>query len=101
MTNGGNRINEVQDYGIEIGGPLWKDKLFAWGAAGRNQINLFNAQGNPDNTTLIDYNAKVNLQLFDATSLMGTFGNGNKYLDFSWIPGRRNRLEISGGHNPV
>ena len=78
VTNGGNRINEVQDYGVEIGGPLWKDKIWAWGAAGRNQINLFNAQGNPDNTTLIDYNAKINIQAADSTSLMGTFGNGNK-----------------------
>ncbi len=78
VTNGGNRINEVQDYGIELGGPLWKDRLWAWGAAGRNQINLFNAQGNPDNTTLIDYNAKINFQAFDATSLTGTFSNGNK-----------------------
>ena len=78
VTDGGNRINEVQDYGIELGGPLWHDRLWAWGAAGRNQINLFNAQGNPDNTTLIDYNAKINFQLFDSTSLAGTFSNGNK-----------------------
>lgn len=78
VRNGGNRINEVQDYGIELGGPLWHDKIWAWGAAGRNQINLFNAQGNPDNTSLIDYNAKINWQLFDSTSLAGTFSNGNK-----------------------
>lgn len=78
VTNGGNRINELQDYGIELGGPIWKDKIFAWGAYGRNQINLFNAQGNPDNTTLIDYNAKINWQLLDSTSLEGVFSNGNK-----------------------
>jgi hypothetical protein len=78
VTNGGNRINEVQDYGLELGGPLWQDRLWAWGAAGRNQINLFNAQGNPDDTRLIDYNAKVNFQLFDSTSLAGSFSNGNK-----------------------
>jgi hypothetical protein len=78
VTNGGNRINEIQDYGIELGGPLWHDKIWAWGAAGRNQINLFNAQGAPDNTTLIDYNAKINWQLFDSTSLAGNFSNGNK-----------------------
>jgi hypothetical protein len=78
VTGGGNRINEVQDYGIEVGGPLWRDRLWAWGAAGRNQINLFNAQGAPDNTTLIDYNAKINFQLFDSTSLAGNFSNGNK-----------------------
>jgi hypothetical protein len=78
VQNGGNRINEVQDYGVEIGGPLWRDKIWAWGAAGRNQINLFNAQGHPDDTTLIDYNAKINWQLLDSTSLAGTFSDGNK-----------------------
>jgi hypothetical protein len=78
VKNGGNRINEVQDYGLELGGPLWQDRLWAWGAAGRNQINLFNAQGNPDDTRLIDYNAKINFQLLDSTSLAGSFSEGNK-----------------------
>ena len=75
---GGNRINEVQEYGVELGGPLWQDRLWAWGAAGRSQINLFSAQGAPDNTKLIDYNAKINFQLFDSTSLAGVFSEGNK-----------------------
>jgi Carboxypeptidase regulatory-like domain len=78
VTNGGNRINEIQEYGIELGGPLWKDKIWAWGAYGRSLINLFNAQGHPDDTSLVDYNAKINWQLFDATSLAGVFSNGNK-----------------------
>ena len=78
VVNGGNRINEVQDYGVEVGGPIVRDHVWAWGAAGRNQINLFNAQGNPDNTTLIDYNAKMNIQLFSSTALSGNYSDGNK-----------------------
>ncbi|MEO8348527.1 MAG: carboxypeptidase-like regulatory domain-containing protein, partial [Acidobacteriota bacterium] len=37
---GGNRIDEVQDYGVEVGGPIIKDRLWLWGAYGRNQIDL-------------------------------------------------------------
>ena len=75
---GGNRVNEVQDYGVEVGGPLWTDRIWAWGAYGRNQINLFNVSGAPDNTTLKDVNAKINAQVTDGTSLTGTFSDGNK-----------------------
>jgi Carboxypeptidase regulatory-like domain len=74
----GNRVNEVQDYGVEVGGPIWRDRVWAWGAYGRNQINLFNVTGAPDNTTLIDVNAKINAQVTSGTSLTGTFSDGNK-----------------------
>ncbi len=77
-ARGGNRVNEVQDYGVEVGGPIIKDRLWLWGAYGRNQVNLFNVNGNPDNTTLKDTNGKLNAQLFDSTSLAGTFTDGNK-----------------------
>ncbi len=36
-----NRIDQVYEYGFDIGGPIVKDKLFAWGAYRRNQIDLF------------------------------------------------------------
>src|SRR5262249_27194339 len=77
-ARGGNRVNEVQDYGVEVGGPIIKDRLWLWGAYGRNQVNLFNVNGAPDNTTLKDTNGKLNAQLFDSTSLAGTFTDGNK-----------------------
>ncbi len=44
---GGNRVNEVQDYGVEVGGPIIKDRMWLWGAYGRNQVNLFNVNGDP------------------------------------------------------
>ena len=59
-----NRINEVWEWGFDVGGPIVKDRLFAWGAYRRNQINLFtrnvNLQGEsiPDDTTLKTYNSR-------------------------------------------
>ncbi len=77
-ATGGNRVNEVQDYGVEVGGPIVQDHLWAWAAYGRNQINLFNLQNAPDNTTLKDVNAKINASVFAGTSLTGTFSDGDK-----------------------
>ncbi|HTO77041.1 MAG TPA: TonB-dependent receptor, partial [Thermoanaerobaculia bacterium] len=48
----GNSINSVQDYGAEVGGPVWKDHMWLWGSYGRDQINLITAGGATDNTTL-------------------------------------------------
>jgi Carboxypeptidase regulatory-like domain/TonB-dependent Receptor Plug Domain len=59
----GNHINSVQDYGADVGGPVWKDHMWLWGAYGRDQINLVTAAGTNDNTTLEDFNAKVNWQI--------------------------------------
>ena len=65
------RIDEIQDYGVEVGGPLWKDRAWLWGAYGRNQIDLIPPPGATDKTTLEDANLKLNLHPTDATSLVG------------------------------
>ena len=41
----GNHIDQVQDYGAEAGGPVWRDHLWLWGSYGRDQINLITAGG--------------------------------------------------------
>src|SRR5205085_4317366 len=38
-----NEINGLQDRGIEVGGPIIKDKLWLWGAYSDQQINLLTA----------------------------------------------------------
>jgi len=75
---GGNRIDEVQDYGVEIGGPILKDRLWLWGAYGRNQIDLLSITNASDKTTLEDSNAKLNIQFFDSTAGTASFSEGNK-----------------------
>src|SRR5262249_25552777 len=35
-----NQIDGIQDRGIDIGGALWKDKIWAWGSFSRNNVDL-------------------------------------------------------------
>lgn len=68
-----NEISEVTEWGFEVGGPIIRDRLWAWGAYADNQISLFVAQpkasfesGAPrffDNTLLETKNAKLNAQI--------------------------------------
>ncbi len=64
----GNRINEVQDYGIEVGGPVWRDHAWLWASYGRNQVDLVTAGGAADKTTLEGVNGKFNVQFLESTA---------------------------------
>ncbi|MEO8432863.1 MAG: hypothetical protein ABI592_15255, partial [Acidobacteriota bacterium] len=77
-TGGGNSIDEVQDYGVEVGGPLWKDRAWLWGSYGRQQINVFTIIGTSDKTTLEGVNSKLNLQITDGTSATGFYSRDDK-----------------------
>jgi len=101
-----NQINNIDDEGAEVGGPVIKDKLWLWGAYSRQQIKLFVAErtdqlcppglggcvdagsgltqdrlspdGIHDNTTLKTANAKVNAQLAANNSLAIAAQRGDK-----------------------
>src|SRR4029077_15656096 len=38
-----NQITGSQDRGVDLGGPIWKDKVWVWGAFARNNVNLLAA----------------------------------------------------------
>ena len=71
LTNGkpvptfkqGNRIVSVEDYGAEIGGPIVKDRLWVWGAYGRQKVSLLTIADVSDKTDLKSYNGKLNAQI--------------------------------------
>jgi outer membrane receptor protein involved in Fe transport len=66
----GNHIHSIQDWGAEVGGPVWKDHLWLWGSYGRDQINLVPAGGGgQDETRLEDFNAKLNGQIVPSNSV--------------------------------
>ena len=44
-TGKGNRTDKYQDYGFDLGGPLLKDRLWAWGTIARTDINLLTLTG--------------------------------------------------------
>jgi len=77
-ATGGNRIDEVQDYGIEVGGPIIRDRLWIWGAYGRNQIDLRTIAGTSDKTTLEDANGKLNIQILESTAASASYTYGDK-----------------------
>jgi hypothetical protein len=78
-----NQINYVRDYGIEIGGPVWRDKVWFWGARADNKISNFGATlvggtASPDNIILRNKNAKLNAQLWDSNSAVAFYNFGDK-----------------------
>jgi len=74
----GNSISNLQDYGGEVGGAVVKDRLWVWGAYNRNEIDLITAGGLTDDTTLENYNAKLNAQLWASNSAMLYYNRGDK-----------------------
>ncbi|MEZ5332271.1 MAG: TonB-dependent receptor [Thermoanaerobaculia bacterium] len=79
----GNSINKITDYGFEAGGPVLRDKLWAWGSFGTNDIKnrtggttLADAQS--DDTILENTAVKFNAQLAASNSLVASWNNGDK-----------------------
>lgn len=65
----GNSINNIQDYGVEAGGPVIKDRLWAWAAVSKNNIdNYIAGPAFPQLTHITNWNGKLNLQLAPANS---------------------------------
>ncbi|MGZ8878622.1 MAG: carboxypeptidase regulatory-like domain-containing protein, partial [Candidatus Aminicenantales bacterium] len=74
----GNTIDQVQDYGLELGGPVVKDILWLWGSYGRNQIDLVVPGGVTDKTTLQGFVFKANLQAIPENTFAASYLNNEK-----------------------
>jgi hypothetical protein len=94
-----NRINFVRDYGAEIGGPIWKDHIWFWGARGDQKISVqasstigANAAvtvGLFDNIILRNKNLKLNGQLFPSNSAVAYYTFSDKVRNARGLgPGR-------------
>jgi hypothetical protein len=78
-----NRINFVRDYGGEIGGPIWRDRLWFWAARGDQKISVQASQapgqiGAFDNIILRNKNLKLNGQIFSNNSAVAYYTWGDK-----------------------
>ena len=74
------------DYGLEAGGPLWKDHLWLWGAGAGNNIKgetVFLPDGETFRSAndLRQWNAKLDAQLFPANSLTLFYNHYDKVFD--------------------
>jgi len=64
----GNRINRVQDAGVEAGGPLVRDHFWAWASYTDPKTDLLTIDDYQDNTDLKAWNVKLNGQLTPTNS---------------------------------
>ncbi|HET7436188.1 MAG TPA: TonB-dependent receptor [Thermoanaerobaculia bacterium] len=71
LASGVNSVDGINDYGLEVGGPILRDRLWIWGAHSNNGINNFAATNaivtgtNPQlqRTKLENWNGKLNAQI--------------------------------------
>ena len=73
----GNAIDQIKDWGGELGGPMVRDRFFVWGAYGKQDIKQF-VGSSPDNTQLTNIHAKGNAHFGDNLVLNYTFIHANK-----------------------
>jgi hypothetical protein len=74
----GNRMSQYYDTGFELGGPIWKDRLWAWGAYGRTHVDLITLGGTHDRTELKDSSFKASAQIGNWLRPNYTFFRGDK-----------------------
>jgi Carboxypeptidase regulatory-like domain/TonB-dependent Receptor Plug Domain len=74
----GNRTDSYKDYGFDLGGPILKDKLWAWGTIGETHPKILTLAGTPDETILKNYAFKADGQINANVRGNFTFFEGNK-----------------------
>ena len=74
----GNRMKELTDVGFDVGGPLVRDKWWAWGSYGRTDGTLYTLNGDPDATKLENIAFKTSAQVTSAIRPEFLFFRGNK-----------------------
>ena len=81
-----NYVNYVRDYGVELGGPIWRDRIWIWGARGDQKISTWQSLAVPapalfipDDTILRNKNLKINAQIMPSNSFVAAYTYGDKY----------------------
>jgi hypothetical protein len=71
-------IDQINDWGADLGGPVIMDKLWFWFSYGRNDIRLVRFNQTKDKTVLPNWNAKLNWQAGSKDQVSFFFFNGAK-----------------------
>jgi hypothetical protein len=77
-TGKGNRMSQYYDTGFELGGPILKNRIWAWGAYGRTHVDLITLGGTHDRTELKDTSFKGNGEIAQGIRANYTFFRGDK-----------------------
>ncbi|MBI2835403.1 MAG: TonB-dependent receptor [Acidobacteria bacterium] len=74
----GNRTDKYKDYGVELGGPIVKDRLWVWGSAGKTDVTIRTLTNVLDRTILKNYAFKAQGQVNPSVRASYTFFEGDK-----------------------
>jgi hypothetical protein len=74
----GDHIEQITEYGADLGGPILKDKLWFYATYGKQDIRLQRLAGTPDKTLLPSYNFKLNWQATSNTMVSAFYFLGSK-----------------------
>jgi hypothetical protein len=77
-TGKGNRTDRYEDYGFDLGGPVFRDRLFIWGTMARTTINLLALTGDLDQTSFKNRAVKVDGQANKSVRGNFTYYENNK-----------------------
>ena len=77
-SNKGNRTDLYRDAGFDLGGPVVKDRLWAWGQVAQTNIRLFSLAGAPDETIFKTRSFKLDGQASNDVRGNFTFYYNNK-----------------------
>ena len=73
------QVNQILEFGGEVGGPIIKDRLWFWGSANRNAIDPTAFAGDPvDTAALINYAGKLSGQIVDGSEANVFYHFGDK-----------------------
>jgi len=75
---GTNRIEQIKDFGASAGGPLFKDRLWWWGAYGVQDIFAYTIYNTRDQSLLSNYSFKLNAQPFSGNRFEALVTSGAK-----------------------
>ncbi len=89
-----DHIQQIGDYGVDVGGPFLRDKLWFYGSYGKQDIRLLRTNQTADKTILETFSGKLNWQATNNTMVSGLFFNGKK-LKFGRDPGLGVQLDDS------
>ena len=73
-----DHVDQIAEYGFDLGGPLLKDKLWFWASYGKQDLRIQRLNQSRDKTLLKDYNAKLNWQVSPQNMFSVFWFNGVK-----------------------
>ena len=73
-----DHIQQIDEFGFELGGPILKDRLWFYGTWGRQDIRLVRLNQTSDRTVIPAYNLKLNWQATPGTMVSAFYFKADK-----------------------